>query len=216
MLREPVCQKLIDDTSFINGAYSLTTGLAEINPVMDIPLNMADLVVLTKNQALMAYKIALAMGLPSDWRETLPKLATVVGGAFLWRQLARQLVGLIPAYGIVPKIAVSYAGTLAVGQAIYQWCANGERLKPEALKVLYADALERGRAAAHSLMDKRPHVKLALPKPRARLFAPPRACPACGKKAPKGATFCAFCGKPLSRDASAAIPAEDQETEVVD
>lgn len=200
MLREPVCRRLIDDTSFINGAYSLTTGLAEINPVIDVPLNMADLVVLTKNQALMAYKIALAMGLPSDWRETIPKLATVVGGAFLWRQLARQLIGLIPAYGIVPKIAVAYAGTFAVGQAIHQWCVNGEKLRPDALKLLYTEALERGRAAAQSLMEKRHDVKLALPKPRFRLFAPPPVCPACGKKAPKGATFCAFCGKPLAKD----------------
>jgi uncharacterized protein (DUF697 family) len=200
MLREPVCRRLIDDTSFINGAYSLTTGLAEINPVIDVPLNMADLVVLTKNQALMAYKIALAMGLPSDWRETIPKLATVVGGAFLWRQLARQLIGLIPAYGIVPKIAVAYAGTFAVGQAIHQWCVNGEKLRPDALKLLYTEALERGRAAAQALMEKRHDVKLALPKPRFRLFAPPPVCPACGKKAPKGATFCAFCGKPLAKD----------------
>ena len=198
MLREPVCRKLIDDTCFVNGAYSLTTGLAEINIVLDVPLNVADLVMLTKNQALMAYKIALAMGLPSDWRETVPKLATVVGGAFLWRQVARQLVGLVPAYGIIPKIAVSYAGTYAVGQAIYQWCANGEKLKPEALKSLYSDALTRGRDVARTLVARRKAAELEAPKQRRGLFAPAPACPWCGKKAPKGATFCAFCGKPLA------------------
>jgi uncharacterized protein (DUF697 family) len=197
MLREPVCRKLIDDTCFINGAYSLTTGLAEINVVLDLPLNMADIVVLTKNQALMAYKIALAMGLPSDWRETVPKLATVVGGAFLWRQLTRQLIGLIPAYGIIPKVAVSYAGTYAVGQAIYQWCANGEKLKPETFKSLYTEALERGREAARSLVAKRNAKQIEPSTKRRGLFAPSLVCPECGKKAPKGATFCAFCGKPL-------------------
>jgi len=197
MLREPVCRKLIDDTCFINGAYSLTTGLAEINLVLDLPLNVADFVVLTKNQALMAYKIALAMGLPSDWRETVPKLATVVGSAFVWRQLARQLIGLIPAYGIIPKIAVAYAGTYAVGQAIYQWCANGEKLKPETLKTLYTEALERGREVARSLVAKRNAKQLESPPKRRGLFAPARVCPECGKKAPQGATFCAFCGKPL-------------------
>jgi len=199
MLREPVCHKLIDDTSFINGAYSLTTGLAELNLLLDLPLNVADLVVLTKNQAVMAYKIALAMGLPSDWRQTIPKLAAVMGSAFLWRQLARQLIGLIPAYGLVPKIAVSYAGTYAVGEAIYQWCANGERLKPQALKAVYAEALERGRQVARSLVPKRQAQQPALPKPRRRLFAK---CPSCGKKAPKGAAFCAFCGKSLLKDES--------------
>jgi uncharacterized protein (DUF697 family) len=203
MLREPVCVKLIDDTSFINGAYSLTTGLAEINPVLDIPLNVADMAVLTKNQALMAYKIALATGLPSDWRETIPKLATVVGSAFLWRQVARQLIGLIPAYGVLPKVGVSYAGTYAVGQAIYQWCANGEKLKPEALRAVYADALERGRQVAKSLMTRRNAARLEAPRARPRLFQlwkrkPPVACPECGRQAPQGATFCAYCGKPLT------------------
>jgi len=198
LLREPVCRKLIDDTSFVNGAYSLTTGLAEINPVLDIPLNVADMAVLTKNQALMAYKIALATGLPSDWRETIPKLATVVGSAFLWRQVARQLIGLIPAYGIIPKVGVSYAGTYAVGQAIYQWCVNGEKLKPEAFKAVYAEALERGRQAAKTLVARRNVAQLQAPKPRFQLRKPPAVCPECGKKAPKGATFCAYCGKSLT------------------
>jgi len=155
LLREPVCQKLIDDTCFINSAYSLTTGLAEINVFLDLPLNLADIVILTKNQALMAYKIALAMGLPSDWRETIPKLVAVVGSAFLWRQVARQLVGLIPAYGVIPKIAVAYAGTYAVGQAIYRWCANGEKLTPENLKSLYVAAFKRGREVAQAILSKR-------------------------------------------------------------
>jgi len=155
LLREPVCQKLIDDTCFVNSAYSLTTGLAEINIFLSLPLNVADMVILTKNQALMAYKIALAMGLPSDWRETIPKLTAVVGSAFLWRQIARQLVGLIPGFGVIPKIAVAYAGTYAVGQAIYQWCANGEKLNPEHLKSLYVAAFKRGREVAQSLLAKR-------------------------------------------------------------
>jgi len=109
---------------------------------------------LTKNQALMAYKIALSLDLPSDWRETIPKLATVVGGGFLWRLIARQLVGLVPAFGIVPKVAVSYAGTYAVGQAVYQWCVNGERVNPKLLRGIFAQALERGREEASILLAK--------------------------------------------------------------
>jgi uncharacterized protein (DUF697 family) len=155
LLREPVCQKLIDDTCFVNSVYSLTTGLAEINVFLALPLNLADIVVLTKNQALMAYKIALAMGLPADWRETIPKLSVVVGSAFLWRQVARQLVGLIPGFGVIPKIAVAYAGTYAVGQAIYQWCANGEKLKPEYLKSLYDEAFKHGKEVAQAILAKR-------------------------------------------------------------
>jgi len=154
IVREAVSHRLIDDTCLINATYSLSTGLAEIVPILNLPLNIADLVVLTKNQAYMAYKITLALGLYPDWRETIPKLATVVGTAFIWRQLARQLVGLIPAYGIIPKVAIAYAGTYTIGQAIYQWCANGEKLRPEALKSLYVEALQRGSALAQTLIDK--------------------------------------------------------------
>jgi uncharacterized protein (DUF697 family) len=150
MLRETVARKLIGDTCLINAAYSLATGLAEMNILFDLPLNAADIVVLTKNQALMAYKIALAFDLPTDWRETIPKLVTVVGSAFLWRLIARQLVGLVPAFGIVPKVAVSYARTYAVGQAVYQWCAYSETLNPKLLKSIFAQALERGREVART------------------------------------------------------------------
>jgi len=155
MLREAVSRKLIDDACLVNSTYSLATGLAEINVFLDLPLNMADIVILTKNQALMAYKISLAMGLTGDWKETIPKMTAVIGSAFLWRQVARLLVGLIPAYGIVPKIAVAYAGTYTVGQAIYQWCANGEKLKTENLRSLYLSALKRGRETALAVIARR-------------------------------------------------------------
>jgi hypothetical protein len=155
LMREAVSRKLIEDTSFANAAYSLATGLAEINILVDLALNMADMVMLTKNQALMAYKISLAFGLPADWRQTIPKLAAVVGSAFIWRLLARQLVGLIPAFSIIPKVAISFAGTYAVGQAVYQWCAHNEQVKPETLRSYYQLALKQGKELARSLMEKR-------------------------------------------------------------
>jgi len=155
LLREPVCSKLIEEACFVNSTYSLTTGVAEINVLLDIPLNLADIVVLTKNQALMAYKISLAMGMSADWKETVPKLATVVGSAFLWRQAARSLVGLVPAWGIIPKVAIAYAGTYAVGQAIYHWCISGEKLKQNMIKPMYNAALQRGRSTARLLLERK-------------------------------------------------------------
>lgn len=161
LLREAVCRKLIDDACAVNSTYSLTTGLAEINVLLSVPLNLADIVVLTKNQALMAYKISLAMGMTADWKETVPKLATVVGSAFIWRQAARSLVGLIPAWGIIPKVAIAYAGTYAVGEAIYHWCGSGEKIRDNMLKPLYNSALQRGRDTARLLLAaKRDHKQL--------------------------------------------------------
>ena len=155
MLREPVSRKLIEDTSFINAAYSLASGLAEMDIVLTLPFNVGDMVVLTKNQVLMAYRIALAFELPSDWRQTIPKLTTVVGTGFLWRTIARQLVGLVPVIGVIPKVAVAYAGTYAIGQAIYRWCDNNEKVSSQTLKAMYSKALVRGREVAHSIMSRR-------------------------------------------------------------
>jgi uncharacterized protein (DUF697 family) len=161
MFREPVSRKLIEDTSFINAAYSLTSGLAEINILLTIPLNIADIVVLTKNQAIMAYKIALSFDLPSDWRQTIPKLTTVVGTGFLWRLIARQLVGLIPAIGIIPQVTVAYAGTYVIGQAIYQWCVNNEKVSPRTLKEMASRALERGREVSRTMVSTRSKIRPA-------------------------------------------------------
>ncbi|MGA2368817.1 MAG: hypothetical protein ABSF74_09665 [Dehalococcoidia bacterium] len=223
LLRAPVAQKLIDDTCLINATYSLTTGLAEIIPFLDLPLNVADVIVLTKNQALMAYEITLAMGMQAEWRDTIPKMTAVIGSAFLWRQLGRYLAGLIPVIGIVPKIVISYSGTYVIGEAIYQWCANGEKLNPEELKALYAVALERGSEVAKALIEKSDAAGALTQKQAAGRFrsaisfmaarsqdirqqiasiadsvSKPAICRACGKKSPKDATFCAFCGKPLN------------------
>jgi predicted amidophosphoribosyltransferase len=41
-------------------------------------------------------------------------------------------------------------------------------------------------------------AQLQAPKPRFQLRKPQVVCPECGKKAPKGATFCAYCGKSLT------------------
>jgi hypothetical protein len=76
----------------------------------------------------------------------------VIGGGFLFRQGARQLVGLIPVVGIVPKVAVAYAGTLAIGRAVVAWAAHGQALEPGAIKKLYRQALSRGKEVAQALV----------------------------------------------------------------
>lgn len=150
--REQIARSLIEETAVANAAYSASTGIAEIVPIVTLPLNMADLVVLTKNQALMAYKIALAMGRTPDFRHIMPQIATVVGGGFVFRQIARTLVGLVPGWGILPKTAIAFAGTFAMGEAIYRWCATGEQLTEDALRQVYYSALARGRGMAQALL----------------------------------------------------------------
>src|SRR5439155_1751921 len=66
--------------------------------------------------------------------------------------LARQLVGLIPVAGIVPKVAVAYAGTLAIGRAVVAWAAYGQALEPGTVRRLYRQALSHGKDVARALV----------------------------------------------------------------
>src|SRR5919199_1729517 len=156
-LRDAVTRALIGEASFSNATYALTSGISEIIPVLNLPLNAADLLVLTKNQALMVYRIGLAFGAPGDFQDQMREILPVIGGGFMWRQIARQLVGLIPGFGIVPKVAVAYAGTYAAGQAAARWYARSEVLSKSALSKLYKQALAIGRERATDLIPRRRH-----------------------------------------------------------
>ncbi len=171
--RDPVSRSLIEDTATANAAYSLTTGLVEINPVATIPMNLADMLVLTKNQGIMSYKITLAMGMEADFKQIMPQIAGVIGGGFLFRQVARGLIGLVPGLGIIPKVAVAFAGTYAAGEAVVRWCATGQDVTAAVSRQLYTGALERGRKIAAELFKRRERVSRPgaqpAPEPRRRL-----------------------------------------------
>lgn len=152
-LRPAACQKLIQETSIANATYAFGTGVAEMVPVLGIPLTMADIFILTKNQLILSYKISLAMGETAHLKDLAPKFASVVGLGFVWRTVARQLVALVP-FGIVPKVAISYAGTYASGQAVYRWYVTGERLEGKDLKVVLRDAAMRGREQAELMVER--------------------------------------------------------------
>ena len=149
--REPVVRALIEDVATANATYSLGSGLLQINPATGLPIAVADTVILTKNQAIMAYKIALAMGLPPDFHRLMPQIVGVIGGGLAFRQVARSVISLLPGLGIAPKVAIAFAGTFAIGEAVYRWCRSGERLSEEGLRAVYALALQRGRALADRL-----------------------------------------------------------------
>ncbi len=162
--RPAVIRGLIDDTSSANAVYAASTGVAEIIPALNIPLNVADTVVLTKNQLIMAYKIALAAGRRGKPQDLIVEVIGVLGGGLLFRQVARGLVGLIPVWGIVPKVAVAYAGTYVIGAAASLWALEGRSMSAQDLRGLYRESLARGQALARRLLPGRKTP--ALPEPR--------------------------------------------------
>jgi uncharacterized protein (DUF697 family) len=153
-LRPAFVAALVEETARANALYALGTGVAETVPLLNVPLNLADIVVLTKNQLVMSYRVALASGKRGGPRDVLGEVMGVIGGGFLFRQLARELVGLIPVAGVAPKVAVAYAGTWAIGRAVGVWAGGGATPSAVSVKRYYAEAVERGREMAAALVGQ--------------------------------------------------------------
>lgn len=209
LLRGPVTQKLINDTCMSNAAYSLSTGLAEVVPILGIPLNIADVVVLTKAQAFLVYRLGLALGFSTQWQDYVSEFGSVIGGGFLWRQLARSLVGLIPVWGIAPKVAVAYAGTYVVGHVVLRWYLTGRHVTRKQIQGLYRQAFGQGKTIARNLVARAPRLRLGRRKMGQLPPASPQTtestgdeqvCPSCGKTSAADALFCQYCGQRLGAE----------------
>ena len=150
--RSTYARDLVNAVALTNATYAFASSIPEQIPILSVPFVAADLIVLTKNQALLVYRLALAHGAPPEFQARMTEIAPVVGGAFVWRQVARTLVGLIPFWGVVPKVAVAYAGTYATGSAAWHWYAEGQRLSSDRLKEIADEALRAGRERAAALI----------------------------------------------------------------
>lgn len=152
-LRDTYARDLVGSVSFTNASFAAASAIPQQIPILSVPFVAADMLVLTKNQALMVYRLALAHGAPPEFKDRIVEMGPVVGGGFLWRQLARSLIGLVPIWGVVPKVAVAYAGTYATGVAAWRWFADNEVLSRARLQELTAEAMRRARPIADTLVE---------------------------------------------------------------
>lgn len=151
--RLAVSERLIRDASRANGQFALVSSLpANLPFVGGLVGDMADIIVLTKNQGLLVYKLAGLHGRDLEQRAALAlEIAPVIGGAFFWRSVARSLLGLLPGVvGGLPKAAVAYAGTYVVGQMARYYYATGRRPSPELIARFQAD----GARLATGVLDR--------------------------------------------------------------
>ena len=174
-LRRVVFSRTIERASRANASFAFTTGLAETVPVLSAPLYLGDIIVLTKNQLMMCYRIALAAGKDAEPRALMGEIFGVLGGGMLFRQAARSLVGLVPIIGLLPKVAIAYAGTQAIGRAMVAWTTEGRQVTGEVVARYSRESLDKGRAIAERLshqkalpsgMSRMARLKGYLPGPR--------------------------------------------------
>ena len=148
LLREPVAEHLIRDTSRVNGQFAALSSLPANLPIIGgLVGDVADMLVLTKNQVLLLFKLAGLYGRDLQLgRQLLVEVMPIVGSAFLWRTTARALVGLLPAMlGLVPKTLVAYTGTYVVGQSARYYYRFGRRPPPEIVRELRKEAARLAR-----------------------------------------------------------------------
>jgi hypothetical protein len=157
--RKPVIAKIVKGIARENAAFCLLTALPDVVPsLIELPWAAgefaSDTAFLTMNQVRMAFLIAGASDQDVGYREQRAQIAAIVAGAFGWRALARELAGKIPfGGGLIPKAAISYAGTYTVGVGLERFYRIGYGLAREERRRIYAQALERGRSVVNRLLE---------------------------------------------------------------
>lgn len=200
LFRVSVARHLINESCFSNAAYSFSTGIIEIIPIVNIPLNVADVVILTKNQIFLVFKLGLALGMSTRLQSYITAFGGVLGGGLFWRQLAHMVVGLIPAWGILPKVGIAYAGTYVVGTAVLQWYLTGRHISKTQMRQLYDRAYASGKQLVSKMRPRLPRLPFGRRKKspkRLGAVQSVKTCAVCGNENAVDARYCQNCGNPL-------------------
>jgi hypothetical protein len=158
--RTPYVEHAIRTVSRENALFSMATALPDIVPnLIELPWAAtefaSDTAILTANQIKMAFLIAAASDREVGYREQKKEIASVIGSAFGWRALARELVGKIPlGGGLIPKAAIAYAATRLIGLSLDRLYRIGYGYTREERKDVYEDALQHGKQVAQSILKK--------------------------------------------------------------
>jgi hypothetical protein len=157
--RNPFVEKVIAATSRENTIFSLATALPDVIPsLIELPWAVAefasDTAFLTMNQIRMSFQIAGASDREVGYMEQKSEIAALIGGAFGWRAIARQIVGKVPfGGGLIGKAAIAYAGTKVVGLSLDRFYSIGYAYARDEREALYADAYRQGKRIALRLLS---------------------------------------------------------------
>jgi uncharacterized protein (DUF697 family) len=155
--RPEVVHRIIMAVARENAFFALATALPDVIPSLaELPWAIgefaSDTAFLTANQIRMDFLIGAAYGREIGFLEQKGTVLMIVGSAFGWRALARELVGKIPfGGGLIPKAAIAYAATFVVGKAIDRLQEGGTPLSHEERENLYQDAYHHGEQVAKAL-----------------------------------------------------------------
>ena len=156
-LRELVIERFIKTVARENAAFAILSALPNVIPnPFELPWALgefaSDTAILTANQVRLALLIAAASDSPVGFVEQKGQVLSIIGSAFGWRALARELGGKVPAGGgLVVKGLIAYAGTYTVGVGLARFHRWGRRLTRAEKKQAYQEAFRSGRAAVEGM-----------------------------------------------------------------
>ena len=167
VFRKPVIDRVIHSVARENALFAVATALPNVVPsLLELPWAVgefaSDTAFLTINQIRMAFLIGAASDREVGYLEQKGQIATIVGSAFGWRTLARELVGKIPlGGGLIPKGAIAYAGTYVVGKGLERINRFGGSYSSSERREHFDSAFERGKAVVEMLLAGLKNHKLA-------------------------------------------------------
>ncbi|MET0593617.1 MAG: GTPase [Polyangiaceae bacterium] len=100
------------------------------------PIPVADILVLTPIQMAMVATIGYFHGVEVS-ADRAGELMGVMGAGVGLREAARQLVKLIPGYGMVVSAGIAFAGTVALGETANLWFSRQMKVDSHDLKELF-------------------------------------------------------------------------------
>lgn len=158
--REEVSRRIVREVSRENALFVIATALGNVVPSLLQPLlgvaeAAGDTVFLTANQVRMLFVLGAIhgqkVGYIHQWRE----VSSIIGAAFGWRSLARNLVSKIPfGGGLIPKGAVAYAGTTVLGEGIIFYYTTGRRMTKAEMKKAFARAYTQSVEVVRSMVGR--------------------------------------------------------------
>ena len=157
VFRKQVVNRIIQMVSKENAMFAVATALPNVVPnLIELPWVFgefaSDTAFLTANQVRMAFQIAAACGKDVGLGKQKGAMLTIVGGAFGWRALAREMVSHIPlGGGLIPKGAIAYAGTYLAGKGLEYLHVHDGQPNAAQREQLYQEGLEHGRSFAKTL-----------------------------------------------------------------
>ena len=154
-MRGPACDLLVQRAARANAQIAFFSALPKLLPIPlpFLPISsLADVILLTKNQAMLIMRLAAAYGQRPGYNRQVKELLGTVAAALGWRTLARELVDFVPlGVGAALKASIAYSGTVAVGKAALFYYVTGAKPTAEQIRAFEKDAKAESESAVKGI-----------------------------------------------------------------